>query len=78
LGEERAATGSVPRTAPRRPPPVALIDPERVRAAVTLALDAALPAMIEEVTRRVLVALSPDPGTAAPNSNPPASDQNAR
>jgi CheY-like chemotaxis protein len=33
------------------------IDPERVRAAVTLALDAALPAMIEEVTERVLVAL---------------------
>jgi len=33
------------------------IDPEQVRAAVTLALDAALPAMIEEVTERVLVAL---------------------
>jgi CheY-like chemotaxis protein len=33
------------------------IDPERVRAAVTLALDAALPAMIEEITTRVLVAL---------------------
>jgi CheY-like chemotaxis protein len=78
LGEERAATGSVPRTAPRRPPPVALIDPERVRAAVTLALDAALPAMIEEVTRRVMVALSPGPVTTAPNSNSPASDQNAR
>jgi CheY-like chemotaxis protein len=35
----------------------AAIDPERVRAAVTLALDAALPAMIEEITTRVLVAL---------------------
>lgn len=33
------------------------IDPERVRAAVTLALDAALPAMIDEITERVLVAL---------------------
>ena len=33
------------------------IDPERVRAAITLALDAALPAMIEEITERVLVAL---------------------
>ncbi len=32
-------------------------DPERVRAAITLALDAALPAMIEEITERVLVAL---------------------
>jgi CheY-like chemotaxis protein len=33
------------------------IDPERVRAAITVALDAALPAMIEEITERVLVAL---------------------
>ncbi len=32
-------------------------DPERVRAAITLALDASLPAMIEEITERVLVAL---------------------
>ncbi|MEP7362225.1 MAG: response regulator [Acidobacteriota bacterium] len=32
-------------------------DPERVRAAITLALDAALPAMIEEITERVLLAL---------------------
>jgi len=80
LGGEHAAAGSPPRAAPRRPPPVALIDPERVRAAVTLALDAALPAMIEEVTRRVLVALSPGgPGTAAaPNPTMPTSDQDAR
>lgn len=33
------------------------IDPERIRAAITLALDAALPNMIEEITERVLVAL---------------------
>ncbi|HLH00551.1 MAG TPA: response regulator [Bryobacteraceae bacterium] len=33
------------------------VDPERVRAAVTLALDAALPAMIQEITERVLIAL---------------------
>jgi PleD family two-component response regulator len=33
------------------------IDPERIRAAITLALDAALPTMIEEITERVLVAL---------------------
>ena len=33
------------------------VDPERVRAAITLALDAALPKMIEEITERVLVAL---------------------
>ncbi len=37
--------------------PDGLVDPERVRAAVTLALDAALPGMIDEITQRVLVAL---------------------
>jgi CheY-like chemotaxis protein len=39
------------------PPPAQQIDPERVRAAVTIALDAALPAMIQEITERVLIAL---------------------
>ena len=33
------------------------LDPERVRAAITIALDAALPALIQEITERVLVAL---------------------
>jgi hypothetical protein len=33
------------------------LDAERVRAAVTLALEAALPAMIDEITDRVLIAL---------------------
>lgn len=42
--------------APPEPAPTE-IDPERVRAAVTLALDAALPAMIQEITERVLIAL---------------------
>ena len=32
-------------------------DPERVRAAVTLALDAAMPAMIDRITEQVLIAL---------------------
>ena len=39
------------------PPPAPAIDPERVRAAITVALDAALPAMIQEITERVLIAL---------------------
>jgi hypothetical protein len=43
--------------APAPPPPTTEIDPERVRAAITLALDAALPAMIHEITERVLIAL---------------------
>jgi CheY-like chemotaxis protein len=38
-------------------PVIREIDPERVRAAVTLALDAALPALIHEITGRVLIAL---------------------
>ncbi|MGA2878254.1 MAG: response regulator [Bryobacteraceae bacterium] len=38
-------------------PPVPEIDPERVRAAITLALDAALPVLIQEITERVLIAL---------------------
>jgi hypothetical protein len=33
------------------------VDEERVRAAITLALDASLPALIDEITQRVLVAL---------------------
>jgi CheY-like chemotaxis protein len=36
---------------------VAVIDPDRVKAAVTLAVDAAMPAMVEEITTRVLAAL---------------------
>jgi CheY-like chemotaxis protein len=33
------------------------VDPERVRAAVTLALDAAMPAIIDNITEKVLIAL---------------------
>ena len=33
------------------------VDPEQVRAAVTLAVDAAMPALIDEITARVLAAL---------------------
>jgi CheY-like chemotaxis protein len=64
---DRASTGRTPaaavalapgkRLAPKTPV-VALIDPERVRAAVTVALDASLPALIDEITDKVLVALS--------------------
>ena len=38
-------------------PPKPVIDPERVEAAVTIALDAAMPALIREITERVLIAL---------------------
>lgn len=39
-------------------PMVALIDPEQVRAAVTLALDASLGKLVDEVTEKVLFALA--------------------
>jgi len=39
------------------PAAVSLPDPERVRAAITLALDAALPGLVREITEKVLVAL---------------------
>jgi len=56
VAEEQAAAPRVP--AATAPPPAPVTpDPERVRAAVTLALDAALPGMIDEVTEKVLVAL---------------------
>ena len=44
--------------ASRRPKPVAAeLDRERVEAAVTLALEASLPSLIQEITERVLIAL---------------------
>jgi CheY-like chemotaxis protein len=49
-GVEPAAAAA---PAPQSTPP----DPERVQAAITLALDAALPALVREITERVLVAL---------------------
>ena len=45
------------RLARNLPEPTQELDPERVRAAITIALDAALPALIQEITERVLVAL---------------------
>jgi hypothetical protein len=40
-----------------KPPEPVPLDPARVEAAITLALDAALPALVREITERVLVAL---------------------
>jgi DNA-binding response OmpR family regulator len=54
---DRPAARAGKRLAPQVPV-VALIDPERVRAAVTVAMDAAMPALIEEITEKVLLALS--------------------
>jgi CheY-like chemotaxis protein len=51
------AAGPGKRLAPKSPV-VALIDPERVQAAVTVALDASLSGIIDEITEKVLIALS--------------------
>jgi CheY-like chemotaxis protein len=52
-----AAASETPEPIAIPAPPANPVDPERVRAAITLALDAALPSMIEEITERVLIAL---------------------
>lgn len=65
FAEEIASTPPAPEPQPSPPapppypiePPAPEIDSERVRAAITLALDASLPAMIQEITERVLIAL---------------------
>ncbi len=60
--KERPAETRTSSLAKERPSPnvpiVALIDPEQVRAAVTLALDASMDQLIDEITQKVLLALS--------------------
>jgi CheY-like chemotaxis protein len=51
------AAGSTPGTA-SLPRSVVVLDPEQVRAAVTVALDAALPVLVDEISAKVLAALS--------------------
>lgn len=70
--EPAAASAAAPEPVMTEPTPIAVkieeppaaapaapvaADPERVRAAVTLALDAAMPALIDELTAKVLLAL---------------------
>lgn len=56
-GESAAHDSREKKSAPRVPM-VALIDAEEVRAAVTVALDAAMGKMVDEITEKVLHALS--------------------
>jgi len=58
-----AVTSPAPEAKPAAPF-VALVDAERVRAAVTVALDASLDKMVDEISRRVLATLRS--GTAEP------------
>jgi PleD family two-component response regulator len=52
-----AETAAVPTGTASTPPQAMPANPERIEAAITLALDAALPALIREITEKVLVAL---------------------
>jgi CheY-like chemotaxis protein len=54
----RSASGPVAGAAGPVAPFIALVDSEQVRAAVTVALDAAMGTMVDEITHRVLAALN--------------------
>jgi len=56
-GEKKPRSAGAPSTA-GPPRSVVVLDPEQVRAAVTVALDAALPALVDEISAKVLAALS--------------------
>ena len=43
---------------PQKPRAVTVIDPDQVKAAVTVALDAAMPSLIDQLTERVVAALA--------------------
>jgi len=47
-------------------PAVARVDPERIRAAITLALDAALPVLAEQLSQRLSAAVAPALDAALP------------
>lgn len=74
-GEGEAAGAQAAGPAAPAAPFIALVDAEQVRAAVTLALDAAMNTMVDEIARRVLGALQaankPDPRAAEPAPPPP-------
>ncbi len=55
--EPAAVAAACAEGAPQEPPAAYEIDAERVRAAVVVALDRAMPALIDELTERVLIAL---------------------
>ena len=55
FAEAESATAPPPPPAQPIQPPQ--IDPERVRAAVTIALDRSMPSLIQEITEKVLIAL---------------------
>ncbi len=57
FAEDLAAAGAPPLNDAPSIPASASADPERLQAAITLALQASLPALVREITEKVLVAL---------------------
>jgi ribonuclease E len=53
-------------------PFVAVVDEEQVRAAVTVALDASMAVMVDEIAKRVLASLATSKRATAPDSAPAA------
>jgi CheY-like chemotaxis protein len=53
-----AASSNGPAANPGPPRAVVVLDPDQVRAAVTVALDAAMPGLVDEISARVLSALT--------------------
>ena len=73
-GAPAASAGRGQEAKPAAAPFVAVVDAEQVRAAVTLALDAAMGSMVDEIARRVLAALNaskPQTQPAQPQPEPP-------
>ena len=64
-GTEKGAGAKGPGAGAPVAPFVAVVDSEQVRAAVTVALDGAMEAMVEEISRRVLAALQTKPPAAS-------------
>ena len=70
-GGNKGAGGRGPEAREVSTPFVAVVDCEQVRAAVTVALDGSMDAMVEEITRRVLTVLQTKSGASA-SPAPPA------
>ena len=56
-GSRKKPAAAAKNPAAAQPRSVAILDPEQIRAAVTVALDAAMPALIDQLTDRVVAAL---------------------
>jgi CheY-like chemotaxis protein len=69
-GPEAGAHGPEAEVKTPAAPFVAVVDSEQVRAAVTVALDAAMETMVNEITGRVLAALKANGGQALSPANP--------